>query len=105
MNLYQIEKDINEKFNSLFKSGKLSLTLTLEESIKKINIQIDEPHDEDILQMKRDEYFKNKLHTCRTCKKIKSREEFFHTKYMKSGVSSRCKQCEMEYIRANKDKG
>lgn len=105
MNLYQIEKEINEKFDSLFKSGKLSLTLTLEESIKKINIQIHEPHDEDILKAKRDEYYKNKLHTCRSCKKIKSREEFFHTKYLKSGINSRCKQCEFEYIRANKHKG
>jgi hypothetical protein len=105
MNPYQIEKEINEKFNSLMKSGKLSLTLTLEECTNKRNVEINEPYDEDLLYKKRDEFYNNKLYTCRGCLQVKPRSEFFHTKYLKSGINSRCKICEIEYIRANKHKG
>ena len=54
--IYNIEKQIEEKFNSLLKTGKMSITLTLEESSIRRNLQINEEHDEDILQEKRDEY-------------------------------------------------
>lgn len=89
----KIQKEIEDKFNLLMKSGKISLNLTLEESIIRRNIEINDEHDEDILEMKRDEYYKDYVYKCRKCKKIKTRKEFFHTQRNSSGISSQCKQC------------
>jgi len=107
-NIYQsfnIQKEINEKFDSLMKSGKMSLTITLEESTKRGNVDITEPHDEDILQAKRDEYYINKTYKCNKCKEIKSRQEFFHLAKNGEGISHKCKTCEMKYLNDSKQKG
>jgi hypothetical protein len=99
--LFNVQKEIEDKFNLLMKSGKMSLTLTLEESIIRRNVEINDEHDEDILEMKRDEYYKDYVYNCRRCKKIKSRKEFFHTQKNTSGIGSTCKQC----YKDEKDKG
>jgi hypothetical protein len=95
--IYNIEKQIEEKFNSLLKSGKMSITLTLEESSIRRNLQINEEHDEDILQEKRDEYYKNKIYLCNKCKCTKPRSEFFHDRDRGEGIQSHCKLCEINY--------
>lgn len=97
----QVQKQIEDNFNLLMKSGKMSLTLTLEESIIRRNVQISDEHDEDILEMKRDEYYKDYVYKCRKCKKNKSRKEFFHTQKNTSGIGSTCKEC----YKDEKDKG
>lgn len=103
--LYNVEKEINEKFDSLLKSGKMSLTLTLQESTIRRNVQIDEEHDEDILLAKRNEFYKDKKYTCKKCKIIKSRQEFFHQKISYEGIKDICKVCEMKHINQSKHKG
>ena len=97
----QIEKEINEKFDALMKSGKMSLNLTLQESTNRRNVEINDEHDEDILEMKRDEYYKDYVYKCRKCKKIKQRKEFFHQQSSASGIFSICKEC----YKDEKDKG
>ena len=100
--IYNIEKQIEEKFNSLLKSGKMYITPTLQESTIRRNVDIDEEHDEDILQLKRDEYYKDKTYKCTKCKCIKSRSEFFHDRKNAEGIESHCKVCEMNYKRSRK---
>jgi hypothetical protein len=103
--IYNIERQIEDKFNSLMKSGKMSITPTLQESTIRRNIQIDEEHDEDILQAKRDEYYKDKTYKCVKCKAIKMRSEFFHLRDNAEGISSHCKVCEMKYKRSMIERG
>jgi len=91
--LLQIEKEINEKFDALMKSGKMSLNLTLEESTNRRNVEINDEHDEDILEMKRDEFYKDYVYKCRECKKNKQRKEFFHQQSSTTGIFSVCKEC------------
>jgi hypothetical protein len=99
--LFNVQKQIEDNFSLLMKSGKISLNLTLEESIERRNIEINDEHDEDILEMKRDEYYKDYIYNCRICKQPKSRKEFFHTQKNTSGIGSTCKQC----YKDEKDKG
>lgn len=101
----QIEKDINDNFNKLLKSGKMKLNLSLEEASNRRNVQIDEEHDEDILQAKRDEYYKDKSYTCVRCKKVKSREEFFRLRENAEGISHHCKSCECKYKKSLIERG
>lgn len=103
--LFNVQKEIEDKFNSLLKSGKMSLTLTLEESTSRRNVEIQEEHDEDILCQKRDEYYSNKNYTCTKCKCIKSRSEFFRLRENEEGISHHCKVCEMKYKNKMNDKG
>jgi hypothetical protein len=97
--LFNVQKEIEDKFNSLLKSGKMSFTLTLEESTSRRNVEIQEEHDEDILCQKRDEYYKNKTYKCIKCKCIKPRHEFFRLRDNEEGISNHCKVCEMKYKR------
>ena len=92
----QVQKQIEDNFNLLMKSGKMSLTLTLEESTNRRNVEIYDEHDEDILEMKRDEFYKDYVYKCRECKKNKQRKEFFHQQSSTSGIFSVCKECYMK---------
>lgn len=103
--LYNVAKEIEDKFNSLLKSGKMRLIPTLEESSNRRNVQIDEEHDEDILEANRDEYYKDKSYTCVRCKTLKSRKEFFHLRYNEEGISHHCKVCEMKYKKGLIERG
>jgi hypothetical protein len=103
--LFNVQKEIEDKFNSLLKSGKMSLTLTLEESTSRRNVEINEEFDEDILCQKRDEYYINKKYTCTKCKQIKPRQEFFRLRENEEGIAHHCKVCEMKYYKKMNDKG
>lgn len=95
--LYNVAKEIEDKFNSLLKSGKMRLSLNLEEASNRRNVQIDEEWDEDILQEKRDEFYKDKKYTCKKCKIIKPRHQFCHSRLNEEGISHHCKDCEIKY--------
>lgn len=94
-----IEKEINDRFKELVESKKITLTPTLEEQTKRWNLEINDEHDEDILQLKRDELYKKESYLCPKCKIVKPRHEFYHNRAAKNGLNYTCISCDKKYLR------
>jgi hypothetical protein len=92
--LSMIENEIKDRIKELINENKITFIPTLEEKIKRWYVQIDDEHDEDILEANKDEYYKDESYKCSKCKIIKPRNEFYHNRKSKKGVGYSCIKCE-----------